>query len=147
MWYVYQFRNDTQLLYVGHTRYLKRRISEHRRQKPWWPEVTEIWSEESATEDEARQREKEVWAAESPKYNKQSPFVSADEYAAQARDRVKQWRLGNPERKREWERRYLAANYEDLRAYHRDWERRKRPTTRAGRRLGRHWQQPGPGLF
>jgi predicted GIY-YIG superfamily endonuclease len=146
-WHVYQFRDDTQLLYVGHTRRLKRRISEHGNSKSWWPEVTEIWAEEFATEDEARQREKEVWACGRPKYNRVSPFVSADEYATQARDRVRQWRHENAERKREYERRYLAANYEDLRAYHRDWQRRNRPTTVAGRRLGRPWQQGGPGLF
>lgn len=149
MWYVYQLRSDTQLLYVGYTRYLKKRIGQHRREKPWWPEVTDTRSEEFTTEDEARQREKEIWAAESPEHNRQSPFVTADEQYAQTRDRVKRWQLQNAERKREYERQYLDANYEALRAYHRAWERRNRPTTVAGRRLGgrRRWQQPGPGLF
>ena len=50
-WHVYQLRSDSELLYVGHARRLKIRLDQHRQQKPWWPEVTEVHSEEFATKD------------------------------------------------------------------------------------------------
>jgi len=148
MWYVYQLRSDTELLYVGYTRRLKRRLGEHRRLKPWWPEVTRTPSERFATEDEARQREKELWAGERPKYNKRSPFVTDEEHVADNRRRVKEWMAAHPERRREYERKYNAdpANREAIRANSAAWARRYRPTTATGRRPGR-WRQSGPDLF
>jgi len=149
-WHVYQLRSDTELLYVGYTRQqLKRRLGEHRRLKLWWPEVTEIRSEQFGTEDEARQREKEVWAAERPKYNKYSPFVTAEERDADTRKRVRKWTRANLERKREWTRAYWAKP--EVRERHRISNRQTpsylaRPTTVTGRRLGRR-QQSGPTLF
>ncbi len=147
-WNVYQLRSETELLYVGYTRQrLKRRLGEHRRTKLWWPEVTQTRSEQFGTEDDARQREKEIWAAERPKYNRISPFLTAEERAADGRKRVREWMAAHPERRREYDRRYAAANRDVIRAYRRDWDRRNRPTTVTGRRLGRRWQQSGPGLF
>ena len=143
-WHVYQLRSDTELLYVGYTRRLKRRLSDHRRTKPWWPEVTQTPTEEFATEDAARQRERELWEGARPKYNRNSPFRTSEEAARLQRARVKRWKHAHPERRREYERRYLAdpVNRETRRAADRE---RKRPTTVAGRRA--RWQQPGPSLF
>jgi len=147
-WYVYQLRGDTGLLYVGYTRHIKRRLGEHRRTKPWWPEVTGTRSQQFATEDEARQREKEIWAAESPKYNKRSPFLTTEERNKYTRQRVKEWVSANRERRREYGHQYWVSplNRAQLRATQRAWAARNRPTTVAGRRTGR-WRQSGPGLF
>src|SRR5438552_1923722 len=78
-WHVYQFRSETELLYVGYTRQLKTRLGQHKRDKPWWPEVTDVRAEEFTTEDEARRREKELWADRRPKYNRKSPFQTKEE--------------------------------------------------------------------
>lgn len=146
-WHVYQLRSDTDLLYVGYTRQLlKRRLGSHRRTKSWWPEVTGVRSEEFATEDEARQREKELWADGRPKHNKYSPFRTAKERNAENRRRVRAWNDANPERKRAQNARWEASP--GGKAYRREWQRRHQPTTVAGRRArGKRWQQSGPGLF
>lgn len=147
-WHVYQLRSDTELLYVGYTRRLKRRLGAHRREKAWWPEVTQTRSEQFSTEGDARQREKEIWSDECPKYNRQTPFLTDEEFTAVTRERVRLWVLAHPERAREYQKKYVAnpANRAAIRAYRRDWDRRNRPTTAAGRRIGR-WQQSGPSLF
>jgi predicted GIY-YIG superfamily endonuclease len=134
-WHVYQLRGDTGLLYVGYTRRrLSHRLSEHRRQKPWWPEVTEVRSEEFATEDEARQREKEIWTVAQPKYNKHNPFRTADEYHQYWRghNRSPKVRERNRARDKTPERRE---------------QNRKTGAARTRRYRARRWQQPGPGLF
>ena len=156
-WHVYQLRSDTELLYVGYTRRLKRRLYEHSRFKTWWSEVTGVNSEKFASEDKARQREKEIWATGQPKYNKRSPFLTDEEHDALSRSRARDWRLANPGRKREADREYQRQLMADPEAREAElirkrdsWQRNKhkRPTTVAGRRLGsRRWQQPGPGLF
>lgn len=149
-WHVYRLRSDTELLYVGYTRRLKLRLADHRRNKPWWPEVTATQLEEFTTEDQARQREKEIWASESPKYNKQNPFMTTEERYAVARNRMKEWTRDNLARKQATDREYSSdpANRASINAVSRDWARRYRPTTIAGRRLGqRRWRQTGPGLF
>ena len=148
-WHVYQLHSDTELLYVGYTRWLKRRLRDHRREKPWWPEVIEVRSEEFATEDEARQREKELWVDGRPKYNKNSPFRTVEEQAVYMRANVKRWRREHPEQFRKYEQNRMATpEYREARlAYQREWRKRgRRPTTVAGRRAVR-WQQSGPGLF
>jgi predicted GIY-YIG superfamily endonuclease len=148
-WHVYQLRSDTELLYVGYTRQpLKRRFGDHRRTKPWWPEITQTQSEQFGTEEAARLREKEIWATEQPKYNKVSPFLTTEERVAKARERVRLWMRAHPERRREYERKYNAdpANRVAIRGNSRAWARRNRPTTVTGRRSGR-WRQSGPGLF
>ena len=133
-WHVYQLRSDTELLYVGYSRWPKKRLSEHKRTKAWWPEVTGIWSEQFSTEDEARQREKDLWASGRPKYNKQTPLLTPEEKLQSKREYNHEY-LKVPERRR------LAA------ARKLEWQQRKRPTTVAGRRAGARWQQTGPGLF
>ena len=136
-WHVYQLRSDTELLYVGYTRWLKRRFGEHRRGKPWWPEVTRTHAEPFATEDEARQREKELWAAERPKYNKRNPFQTHEERAEIARERTKLWMRANRERYLTYQQKYRAENRDELLA-----AQRKRNS-----RGPRRQQQSGPGLF
>src|SRR5258708_4385222 len=160
MWYVYQFRSNTHLLYVGYTRYLKRRLGQHRRLKPWWPEVTEVRSEEFSTEDEARRREKELWADGQPKYNRHSPFLFGRQEGAVPV--VLRLADGQPK----YNRHSPFLTPEEERARHRALERRpdqlirKRERaqaygqTAAGRavraeymRKFRRRQQTGPGLF
>ena len=84
-WHVYELHSDTELLYVGYTRYLKRRISHHKRLKPWWGEVTGVRSEEFATEAAARLREKELWEQDRPKHNRVCPFRTHEEALARRR--------------------------------------------------------------
>jgi len=135
--YTYQLRSATELLYVGKTRRWPARLSEHKRDQPWWHEVTNWSSEEFATEDEAIQREKEVWAAERPKYNKVSPFRTHEETLEYQREysHTPEYRRYNRERQRV--------------RYHEVPECRERAIERARRNknLGRRWQQTGPGLF
>jgi predicted GIY-YIG superfamily endonuclease len=143
-WHVYQFRSDTELLYVGHTRWLKRRLYEHGRYKAWWPEVTDIRSEEFGTEDEARQREKELWAGGRPKYNRQSPFLTAEEQFAKnaaAKERFKR----TPQYST-----YLAGERERNRRRQQTPEGRAQAVERCRRyraKGGKRSPQTGPGLF
>jgi predicted GIY-YIG superfamily endonuclease len=128
-WHVYQLRSDTGLLYVGYTRRFGCRLREHSRQKSWWPEVTDVRSDEFTSEDEARQREKELWASERPKYNKHSPFRTDAE-----------------------RRQYIAAHQHVYDRSPKGRERTRRNNQKTGRERqrryrARRWQQPGPGLF
>jgi predicted GIY-YIG superfamily endonuclease len=144
-WHVYQLRSDTELLYVGYTRRFGCRLREHSRQKSWWPEVTDVRSDEFTSEDEARQREKEIWASERPKYNKHSPFRTDEErrdYIARnqpkfdrsPKGRERTRRYNQSPKGRERARRYQQKNGEALAARQRLYRARR-------------WQQPGPGLF
>lgn len=130
IWHVYQLRSDTELLYVGYTRRLASRLREHERQKPWWPEVTDVRPEEFTSEDAARQREKELWAAGRPKYNKHSPFRTDEERRAYiARNQPKFDRS--------------PKGRERTRRYNQSAKGRARQRRYQARRQG----QPGPGLF
>jgi predicted GIY-YIG superfamily endonuclease len=149
-WHVYQLRSDTELLYVGYTRHLERRLSQHRRTQPWWPEVTGTPSEEFTTEDAARQREKELWASERPKHNRQNPFQTDEERKAKKRAEEKKWASAHREQTRAACRAYYARNAEALRAKARENSQRPEVRARARERQARLRgvpQQPGPGLF
>ena len=161
-WHVYQFRSETGgLLYVGYTRWLNRRIGQHRRGKSWWPEVTDIQSEEFAAEDEARLREKEIWADERPKYNRQSPFVTPEELRQQGRlyEMTPEARERTRERKKALRATPEHREAERMRDRTPERQQRKRtPQYRAQkraynreyywRRPARRWgRQTGPGLF
>jgi hypothetical protein len=144
--WVYQFRSDTELLYVGKSYRLEDRISTHRRTRPWWPEVTEIRKEQFATEDDAREREKEIWAAERPKYNKISPLRTPEEEREQQRRLYVKYRQqpGGKEkqRKQRRERYWIDPEYRERILQH---SRERRRRLRSGVR--RPWRQEGPGLF
>lgn len=154
MWHVYQLHSDTELLYVGNSRWLTNRLGWHRRNQPWWPEVTGVRSEEFASEDEARQREKEVWASERPKYNKYNPFRTVDEFHATKRDEQRprsvpymRQRRQDPEfreqeRREKKERRDDPERHAPELEYSRWYERARRQPRRR-----RYWPQSGPGLF
>ena len=155
-WRVYQFRGDSGLLYVGYSRDLRRRLSQHRRKQSWWPEVTSISSEEFATEDEARQREKEVWAAERPKYNRVNPFQTAEEKRAQKRVQSQKWASANREVARKRCRESYARHREARLARQREYsnrpevrarERERWQQLRGVPRRPKGWPQDGPGLF
>lgn len=141
-WHVYQLLSATKLLYVGNSRWLKQRLADHKRDKPWWPEVTEIRSEEFTSEDEARQREKELWAGGRPKYNKVSPFLTEEESREYSRTR----QLGR-HRKETAEQAY--KRHRRSREYMREYNRR--PEVVESHRLRylsrKNQEQPGPGLF
>lgn len=155
-WYVYQLHSDTEFLYVGHTRELRRRLGQHRRTKSWWAEVTGVRSEEFASEDEARQREKELWADGHPKHNRVNPFRTTEERKAKRRAQERIWLAAHREQARAACRDWYARNAEAQRAYQREYK--KRPEVRAREherwirlrgvpRRSKRWQQPGPGLF
>lgn len=151
MWHVYQFRSDTELLYVGYSRHLKRRIGNHRREKPWWPEVTDIVTEEFDSEGGARQREKAIWASERPKYNRNNPFATPEE--ERRRDASYERSAESLERKRQQQREYDKTparrartrnrkRSDAYKAWHKDYMRAYNRTYRP-----RGWRQTGPGLF
>ena len=141
-WYVYQLLSATELLYVGNSRWLKERLGEHRRGKSWWPEVTDIRSEEFATEDEARQREKELWAGGRPKYNQASPFRTEEELRAYRRQIDRR-------RRRVRSAEQTAKRQRQIREYMREYNHRPEVVERQRLRyLSRKGQgQAGPGLF
>jgi len=166
--WVYQLCSDTELLYVGKSYSLHKRLLGHRRTQPWWPEVTEIRKEQFATEDEARQREKEIWASGRPKYNKVSPLRTREEELQEDRERKKLRRqqpgVRERERKNERERFRTDPEYRERRrevlreAYRKQRERfridpeyrehRRKISRESWRRTkGKRWQQEGPGLF
>lgn len=71
--FVYELYNvDNELLYVGVTNNLPKRLGEHKRLSPWWSEVfsplTVIY--ECSTRREALLKEYEAIDSKSPKYNK-----------------------------------------------------------------------------
>ena len=166
-WHVYQLRANTELLYVGYSRWLTRRLGQHRREKPWWPEVTDVQSEEFASEEEARRRERELWVGVRPKYNRQSPFVTDEDVRERTREqsRVRKTRM-TPEAQERYRQRKAAyrARPEVLEAEReRDRKRNRTPKRRAlkqtpeyraymreyRRRTAAAKRQPqaGPGLF
>ena len=57
------------LLYVGITNDLKRRLNEHRRSAKWWNEQTEVRHTYYASRDEAKEQESRVIADRSPGFN------------------------------------------------------------------------------
>lgn len=61
------------ILYVGYTTRIYKRLSDHMATQPWWDEVTEIYFErfEGKTAKEINQLEKIYIKAVNPKYNKQ----------------------------------------------------------------------------
>lgn len=147
-WHVYQLRSETgELLYVGHSRWLKTRIRQHRNRKTWWPEVARIQSEEFTGETEARLREQEIWVAEQPKYNQVNPF------------RTLEYELSPRTRERRREREYARKRTPEYRAQSREYDRKRGKRTperlarqreydrKHQRRTARPWQQEGPGLF
>ena len=136
-WHVYQLRGGTELLYVGYTRRLKRRIGQHKRLKSWWPEVTGVQSEEFATEDAARRREKELWAQGRPKYNRTCPFVTHEEELARKRELDR--RPEQIAKKRERTRRYTQSP--EGRTVRAAYMRQFRQTRQRGA------PQSGPSLF
>ena len=56
-YFVYWLRDDYQTLYVGYTENPSRRLKEHRRQKPWFPKITNVSIERYATRHEALKTE------------------------------------------------------------------------------------------
>jgi predicted GIY-YIG superfamily endonuclease len=57
------------LLYVGITNDLKRRLNEHRRSAKWWTQQTEVRHTYYASRDEAKEQESRVIAERSPGFN------------------------------------------------------------------------------
>jgi hypothetical protein len=96
--------------------------------------VTGTRSEVFGTEDGARQREKEIWATERPKYNKHNPFRTVGEYR-------EYWRRHNKSPK------VRERNRARDRTPERREQNRKTGAARTRRYRARRWQQPGPGLF
>jgi predicted GIY-YIG superfamily endonuclease len=146
-WHVYQLRNSTDLLYVGYTRNLKRRLADHRLGKPWWPEVTSIKAEEFSSEDAARQRELQIWEDEDPKYNKCCPFRVPAELKELKRLRDSGRARSNLEyeRARSGSRWTAERQARDKTPKYRAW---RSAYNREYRELGpRRSRQTGPGLF
>lgn len=67
---LYRFYNDTgRLLYVGITKHLPRRLSEHSWSKNWWTEVMRIDVEHFDDRSDARAAELHAIRTERPEYN------------------------------------------------------------------------------
>jgi len=68
--YIYKlFDENMTLLYVGITSGLASRFSEHKREKPWWPEVMFKQTESFQNRYDALEREKLLIESLTPKYN------------------------------------------------------------------------------
>jgi predicted GIY-YIG superfamily endonuclease len=66
------------LLYVGITNDLKRRLNEHRRSAKWWTQQIEVRHTFYASRDEAKEQESRVIANRSPVYNVAETYKHAD---------------------------------------------------------------------
>jgi excinuclease UvrABC nuclease subunit len=67
---VYVCRNtDGDIIYVGSTTELKRRVTDHACKSDWWNEVTDVQHFPMPDIDTARQREADVIASIRPDYN------------------------------------------------------------------------------
>lgn len=60
---------DSELLYIGESNNVERRMREHSKLRPWWPERRRIDIEPFASEQEAVDAERIAIRAEYPKYN------------------------------------------------------------------------------
>lgn len=67
--YLYRLWSDRELLYVGETNDITRRLREHSKDKAWWPEVRGHTHEPFFNESEAVAAEGHAIKTESPKYN------------------------------------------------------------------------------
>jgi hypothetical protein len=63
------FAEDDTLLYIGMTAYLKDRFRDHKRLKPWWPEVARTDIQWYPDRMEAAQAEAAAIVSEQPRYN------------------------------------------------------------------------------
>ena len=66
---LYKFWNNNELLYVGISLNYFARLSQHRRDKDWWDEVTEITVKHYDTREEALDAEAKSIKKDNPKYN------------------------------------------------------------------------------
>ena len=66
---LYKFWNKDELLYVGISLNYFARLSQHRRDKDWWDEVTEITVKHYDTREEALDAEAKSIKKDNPKYN------------------------------------------------------------------------------
>jgi len=66
---LYKFWNKDILLYVGISLNVFARLSQHRRDKEWWDEVTEITVKHYDTREEALDAEAKSIKTDGPKYN------------------------------------------------------------------------------
>lgn len=63
------FDQDGALLYIGISADVRRRISQHRKDKPWWKESARIEMEHYPNAEEARAAEKIAIKTENPRHN------------------------------------------------------------------------------
>lgn len=69
--YVYfLLADDGAVVYIGSTRHLRRRLSQHRRDKAWWAEVAFIRAFPHASLDAALDAERRYLAAANPRHNR-----------------------------------------------------------------------------
>lgn len=66
---LYKFWNKNELLYVGISLNVFARLSQHRRDKEWWDEVTEITVKHYDTREQALDAEAKSIKKDNPKYN------------------------------------------------------------------------------
>ena len=66
---LYKFWNNNELLYVGISLNVFARLSQHKRDKSWWDEITEITVKHYDTRDEALDAEAKAIKESGPKYN------------------------------------------------------------------------------
>lgn len=60
---------DGQLLYVGYTTRLQKRLEAHEFDKPWWPEVARIEQTRHASREEGLDAEREMILRDNPLHN------------------------------------------------------------------------------
>lgn len=66
------FNQDGSVIYIGSTGNLKQRLSAHRRDKSWWPEVDRVETEAHPDRDSAYAAEDAAILAEKPRHNARS---------------------------------------------------------------------------
>ncbi len=136
--YVYRLWADDVPLYVGCVgergpRRVTHRLASHKREKPWWPQVTHIDVAAFASIEEVVAEETAQIAALKPVHNKQllDGRHDVDHVSPRIRGNRRQYELLRQQR-----------------PGHR-WHKQELENTRRRRQGGRgkRWQQPGPSLF
>ncbi len=68
-WLYRLFAHDGTLLYVGITRCVEERFAEHRKKRPWWPEVARHTVQTYASREDVELAERHAIYREKPLYN------------------------------------------------------------------------------
>lgn len=96
-WVYVCYAADDEILYIGATCDLERRLADHRYRKPWWREVVRVQEYPMETLREARERERRAIGSISPPHNTHHKHCGEDgSWTSRAARRGTYHRVGRP---------------------------------------------------